>query len=264
MSWFRVDDNFWAHPKILGLSSDALALWLRAGSWCSQQLTDGRVTPYVMPMLRATPSEAAELVDAGLWTEDGDAFVFHDWEKYQRSRAEVLREREQARERQQNARKRARERRDGAVSDASSHAVTDDVSSDVSSASPTRPDPTRPVGTTDVVPTQERTAPAARGSRIPEPFIVTRAMRDWAAESVPAVDVDRATESFVDYWRGKAGKDAVKKDWPATWRNSMRSAADRGAHPRGSTGSGGRPSKSARAQSVIDMGERMAAKGLES
>lgn len=33
------------------------------------------------------------------------------------------------------------------------------------------------------------------------------------------MDVDTATERFVNHWRAKAGKDATKLDWLATWRN---------------------------------------------
>ena len=33
MAWFKVDDGWWSHPKILQLSDSAQALWMRAGSW---------------------------------------------------------------------------------------------------------------------------------------------------------------------------------------------------------------------------------------
>jgi hypothetical protein len=36
-------------------------------------------------------------------------------------------------------------------------------------------------------------------------------------------------ENFCDYWRAKAGSDARKLDWPATWRRWMRTAASRSA-----------------------------------
>lgn len=46
---------------------------------------------------------------------------------------------------------------------------------------------------------------------------------------------DQATaeaEKFRDYWTAKAGRDAVKLDWLATWRNWCRNAKARGS-PRG-------------------------------
>jgi hypothetical protein len=70
---------------------------------------------------------------------------------------------------------------------------------------------------TDVTTRGERT----RGVRIPEPFIVTKAMREWAAVEVPLVDVDSSTRVFVDYWRA-ATRNATKRDWVATWRNWLR------------------------------------------
>ena len=35
-------------------------------------------------------------------------------------------------------------------------------------------------------------------------------------------------DKFRDYWTAKAGKDAVKLDWPATWRNWIRNARTSG------------------------------------
>ena len=63
---------------------------------------------------------------------------------------------------------------------------------------------------------------SARGSRVPEPFEVTEKMRKWAAENTPAVDIEKATEEFVDYWRGVPGARGRKSDWVGTWRNDMR------------------------------------------
>ena len=77
---------------------------------------------------------------------------------------------------------------------------------------PTRPDPTP-------ITTPKGVVPRKRGTRIPDQFVVTREMRDWAADRTPLVNVDDATERFVNYWRAKAGRDATKLDWPATWRN---------------------------------------------
>lgn len=56
---------------------------------------------------------------------------------------------------------------------------------------------------------------------LPEPFLATIAMLEWAKERVPDVDTDIETEKFVNYW--KAEKRA-KADWPATWRNWMLTA----------------------------------------
>lgn len=61
--------------------------------------------------------------------------------------------------------------------------------------------------------------PAA--TRIPDDFDITPEMRAWADEKVPGLNITWATEGFIDYWRS-ATKNAVKKDWTATWRGWLR------------------------------------------
>ncbi|HKS27791.1 MAG TPA: hypothetical protein VJS44_08225 [Pyrinomonadaceae bacterium] len=63
---------------------------------------------------------------------------------------------------------------------------------------------------------------ASRGTRIPDPFLLTQTMRDWAKERAPDVDVKEATAEFVDYWRGVPGARGLKLDWEGTWRNRLR------------------------------------------
>jgi hypothetical protein len=46
----------------------------------------------------------------------------------------------------------------------------------------------------------------------------------WVRKECPDVDGRRETETFIDYWRAKPGKDGSKLDWLATWRNWMRRA----------------------------------------
>lgn len=89
MTWFKVDDGFWSHPKVCGLSADAVALWVRAGSYAAQHLTDGFVARHALPMLRGLDAHADELVAAALWRPVGDGWVFHDWHQYQPMRVEV-------------------------------------------------------------------------------------------------------------------------------------------------------------------------------
>ena len=63
MAWFKVDDQFWSHPKVNGLSAEAGWLWTRAGSYCGQHLTDGLVSRPALAMLQGTEAEATELVE---------------------------------------------------------------------------------------------------------------------------------------------------------------------------------------------------------
>ena len=67
----------------------------------------------------------------------------------------------------------------------------------------------------------------SRGTRIPEDFAITDAMREWGRKRAPHVNGPAATEEFIDYWRGIPGARGVKLDWIATWRNRMRDLEDR-------------------------------------
>jgi hypothetical protein len=59
-----------------------------------------------------------------------------------------------------------------------------------------------------------------KGKRcIPHDFKITDDMRAWfAAKGFSHIEIDKATEQFVNYWQS-SGKQM--KDWAATWRNGM-------------------------------------------
>lgn len=62
-------------------------------------------------------------------------------------------------------------------------------------------------------------------TRLPADWRLPRAWGEWALSERPdmtADDVRREAETFADYWRAKAGADARKLDWQATWRNWVR------------------------------------------
>jgi hypothetical protein len=60
---------------------------------------------------------------------------------------------------------------------------------------------------------------------LPEDFVVTLAMRAWAAEHTPGVDLDHETRKLVA-WAGAKGE--WRSDWTATWRLWMLNAAKPG------------------------------------
>lgn len=108
MAWFNVHDHMWAHPKFIVLSGEATRLWVRAGAWCSGQLTDGFVPYAVLPLLGKRQA-ASELVKHKLWEIADGGYQFHDWEHWQRTREQVEADRQAAKERQ----RRWRESRSG-------------------------------------------------------------------------------------------------------------------------------------------------------
>lgn len=144
MTWFKVDDSFADHPKVLTLQAmagwqGALALWTLAGSWASKHLTDGVIGQAVVSRLGGTEKDAELLVDCGLWERSGDGYKFHDWTSRNPLRTAVEAKREQTRER-------VAAWRNSKACNAVSNAVTHKVSNAVGNARPgnARPDPTRP------------------------------------------------------------------------------------------------------------------------
>lgn len=109
MTWFKVDDAFWGHPKVLAAPPRAIALWVLAGSWAAQQLTDGHVPRSALKALRAQPAAARELVNAGLWEvvdeASGGGWRFHDWADFQPTREQISAERRAAADRMRRIRK---------------------------------------------------------------------------------------------------------------------------------------------------------------
>lgn len=152
VTWFKVDDKLHSHAKVMELGdddSDAMALWVLAGSWASDQLTDGWIPRSAARRLDAHfERRACALVRVGLWHEEMrngvPGWVFHGWNEpgRQPTAEQVLQERSfksarQQRWREKNRGKDGRFDVDGDV-DASTGASRD---GGVDTA-PTRPDPT--------------------------------------------------------------------------------------------------------------------------
>tara|TARA_R110000737_G_scaffold353128_1_gene402524 strand:+ start:1427 stop:2251 length:825 start_codon:yes stop_codon:yes gene_type:complete len=79
----------------------------------------------------------------------------------------------------------------------------------------------------DLVPSEQIPKPAknAKASRLPDDWALPRDWGDWAvSEGWDASDVRLEAEKFRDFWISKAGKDAAKLNWLATWRNWMRNS----------------------------------------
>lgn len=90
MTWFKVDDSFHAHPKVLATDADAIGLWVVAGAWSSAHLTDGFVPDHAL--LRLLPGAevlARKLVASGLWRRARGGHQFHDWSDFQPVAKEV-------------------------------------------------------------------------------------------------------------------------------------------------------------------------------
>lgn len=69
--------------------------------------------------------------------------------------------------------------------------------------------------------------PRQRGTRLPADWRLPKNWGEWAkANFITATDdqIRAEAERFHDFWIAKAGKDAAKLDWQATWRNWCRNS----------------------------------------
>jgi hypothetical protein len=142
--WFKVDDKLHDHGKAHTAGKAAMGVWVLAGSWCADNLTDGFVPARVLSRW-GTTKDAAQLVKVGLWAAGTDSdgnpgWWFHDWPTYQPTKAQKVAEREA----------RAKAGRTGGLSsgrsrrEASSQANAKQVASPLLEP-PSRPVPSRPV-----------------------------------------------------------------------------------------------------------------------
>jgi hypothetical protein len=87
----------------------------------------------------------------------------------------------------------------------------------------------------------QKSASQPKGSRLPADWSLSEDLAEWAMREVgmTAEAVRKEAAKFRDYWVAKAGRDATKADWPATWRNWCRNAWPPRNGPGGQGGIGG-------------------------
>ena len=74
----------------------------------------------------------------------------------------------------------------------------------------------------------KKTNPSNRGSRLPDDWKPNDDGRRLAVDELGSnAAAHREFAKFQDHWRGKPGSAGRKIDWDATWRNWVRTAADR-------------------------------------
>lgn len=110
MPWFRLEDSFHHHPKVVRAGNAATGLWVRCGTYSAQYLTDG-VIPDDIAHAYGRPREIQTLLDTGLWVENGTGFLIPDYLDFNPSKAQVEIDRAMARERQRRARETAAKKR---------------------------------------------------------------------------------------------------------------------------------------------------------
>lgn len=154
MPWVKLDDGFYANPKVIRAKPLARSLYLAGLCHCASGLTDGQITKAAIPLLMAqtgaTRAMAANLVAVGLWHDRGDHYEVHDWQEFNAS-AQAVSERRKA-EREKKARQRASGSAKSIKGDGGRFVSPGDRAGDTPRESPppsrrespaTRPDPTQ-------------------------------------------------------------------------------------------------------------------------
>lgn len=142
MPWFRLDDAFHSHPKVIAAGNEAAGLYVRCGAYAAQHLTDGFVPEHIAHLyggldVRRGSDETlvATLVRTRLWRRARKGWRMPDYLDYNPSREEVLLDRKRSAERQAKWREKKKH--------AGQNTSRNGVSNGVSNAAPTppRPDP---------------------------------------------------------------------------------------------------------------------------
>jgi hypothetical protein len=224
MTWFKVCDTLHSHPKTEKAGHEAMGLWVIAGSWSSDQLTDGLITEERCVRLigdRKTAHRLAKsLVAAGFWVEVEGGYRYHDWHELQPTAESV--KAEKARKRRNVADHRARR----------SQEVTAPVTGYSTGKTPVLfrgpdpdPDPDPIEEKRESAPSAafvpkaievEPKAKAVRGTRCPN-SVSERAATWCAAEGLPPPTGEVAR--MMDHFAALPGSKGTKLDWAATWRN---------------------------------------------
>jgi hypothetical protein len=113
MTWGRLDDSFYDNPKVLAaleIDVASIALHARAIAYAARHEKDGHLTQHavcsLMPSQPDRESAVAALTQTGLWHENGEGYVIHDFLDYNPSRAELVEKRRRDRERKKVSRER--------------------------------------------------------------------------------------------------------------------------------------------------------------
>lgn len=225
MTWFKVDDSFYDHPKVFDAPDCAVALWTRAGTWAARNLTDGFV-PSGMPARFCDDPERAirELISRGLWKRTKGGYLFHDWAEYQPMRSDAIAEHVKKATGGTLGNHRRWHEKKGIISpdcahcqqkpDRTPHRYTDRYSESESES--TRPDPTRPDKSSGTATQQTRSSRAAHGEPPPNAGPPGRAealLTDWRSQQRrPVGSIVAAVGMWIrDAIRDEATDDEIRE-----------------------------------------------------
>ena len=216
LSVYYADDE-----AIMNVGEDAELMFLRMLAYAGRTpTTEGYVSrrvcltrlgiaerPEVGP--ESSPESRLErLTDSGLIASEGDGYRLVSWLRWNRSAEEMGREREQDRNRKAGLTR--------ADPEESPETGPENYPEQA-------PESGRvPSGSTEADTDTDKRGARTRGTRLPDGWMPSPAVKAQIASERPDLDLRREHENFTDYWRSVAGRTGVKLDWDATWRRWMR------------------------------------------
>ena len=100
LPWVRLDTSVGDNPKMMALADDkrhrAMLGYILALCYVGRHELDGFIPNGALRVLYMTPSDAAALVDVGLWHTGDGGWLINDWADFQVSSEEAQRRREKA------------------------------------------------------------------------------------------------------------------------------------------------------------------------
>jgi len=126
MSWVKIDDQFFSHPKVLRAGRDARDLYLAALTYCARFLTDGFVQEESLGQLASlagiedVTASVTALLTCDMWETCKGGYRIHDYLDYNPSAEQVKAKRVVTARRQEKY-------RSNAVGNASRNGVTNGV-----------------------------------------------------------------------------------------------------------------------------------------
>lgn len=88
MAWVKLDDKFWADPRVEEVGNEAAGAFARMLSYCGDHLTDGIVSAAKANYI-ARRKIVDRLAEFGLIVKRGDGWIIPDYLDFNPSRSEV-------------------------------------------------------------------------------------------------------------------------------------------------------------------------------
>jgi hypothetical protein len=97
MSWVRIDDHFYDHPRWATAPGDSIALWLAAMAWCNRNDSFSGFIPELklagLVGVRNVKATTKDLVDRGAFDVTEGGYLITSYEEYQQNdRVKAVRE----------------------------------------------------------------------------------------------------------------------------------------------------------------------------